>query len=119
MPPKGNVSEVMRIVIGVAGRVKMRTELVIRFDYGATVPWVTRLEDGTLRAIAGPQMLLLKTPVSIHGEDLKTIGEFTVDAGDQARVSLGRQAIIRTARNDRQQLPEPCVPLRRRHAEFG
>jgi GH15 family glucan-1,4-alpha-glucosidase len=82
MPPKGKASDVMRIVVGVEGRVRMRTELVIRFDYGATVPWVTRL-DGTLRAIAGPQMLLLKTPVPTRGEDLKTIGEFSIQAGDQ------------------------------------
>src|SRR5204863_45527 len=83
MPPKGKASDVMRIVVGVEGRVRMRTELVIRLDYGTTVPWVTRLDDGTLRAIAGPQMLLLKTPVPIHGEDLKTISEFAVEAGDQ------------------------------------
>ena len=83
MPPKGTASDVIRIVVGVEGRVRMRTELVIRFDYGATVPWVSRLDDGTLRAVAGPQMLLLRTPVEIRGEGLKTIGEFTVEAGDQ------------------------------------
>jgi GH15 family glucan-1,4-alpha-glucosidase len=83
MPPKGKASDVLRLVVGIEGRVRMRTELIIRFDYGSTVPWVTRLDDGSLCAIAGPQMLLLKTPVSLHGEDLKTIGEFTVEAGDR------------------------------------
>lgn len=83
MPPKGNASDVIRIVVGVEGRVKMRSELVIRFDYGRTIPWVSRLENGVLRAIAGPNMLLLDTPVSLRGEDMKTIGEFTVSAGDK------------------------------------
>lgn len=83
MPPKGQASDVIRIVVGIEGRVKMRSELVIRFDYGRAVPWVSRLENGVLRAIAGPNMLLLKTPVSVRGEDMKTIGEFTVAAGDQ------------------------------------
>jgi GH15 family glucan-1,4-alpha-glucosidase len=83
MPPKGQASNVIRIVVGIEGRVKMRSELVIRFDYGRAVPWVSRLENGVLRAIAGPNMLLLSTPVSMRGEDMKTIGEFTVAAGDQ------------------------------------
>ena len=83
MPPKGKASDVIRIVVGVEGRVKMRSELVIRFDYGRTIPWVSRLENGVLRAIAGPNMLLLDTPVSLRGEDMKTIGEFTVSAGDK------------------------------------
>ena len=88
MPLKGKVSDVMRLVIGVEGRVKMRSELVIRFDYGSTVPWVTRLDDGTLCAIAGPQMLLLKTPVAMRGEDMKTIGEFTVEPSARVPFAL-------------------------------
>jgi len=83
MPPKGQASDVIRIVVGIEGRVKMRSELVIRFDYGRAVPWVSRLENGVLRAIAGPNMLLLSTPISLRGEDMKTVGEFTVAAGDQ------------------------------------
>jgi hypothetical protein len=42
---------------------------------------VNRLEDGTVNAIAGPERLVLRTPVALHGEDLKTVGEFTVEAG--------------------------------------
>jgi GH15 family glucan-1,4-alpha-glucosidase len=84
MPPKDECCALMRLVAGMDGEVRMRTELIIRFDYGTTVPWVTRPEgDGLLRAIAGPQMLLLKTPVPLRGEDLTTVGEFTVKAGDQ------------------------------------
>ncbi len=81
MPPRGKASDVIRMVIGRRGQVAMRTELIIRFDYGSLVPWVTRLEDGTLCAIAGPDMVVLRTPVSLRGEDLTTVGEFTVAAG--------------------------------------
>jgi GH15 family glucan-1,4-alpha-glucosidase len=81
MPPRGIASDVVRIVRGRRGQVAMRTELILRFDYGANVPWVTRTEDGALRAIAGPDMAVLRTPVAVHGEDLKTVGEFAVSAG--------------------------------------
>src|SRR3954453_12465697 len=60
MPLRGTNSDLVRCVTGLRGRVPMRTELTIRFDYGRTVPWVSRLEDGALRAIAGPHMLVLK-----------------------------------------------------------
>ncbi|HEX6841865.1 MAG TPA: glycoside hydrolase family 15 protein [Stellaceae bacterium] len=84
MPPRGIASDVVRIVRGRRGHVAMRTELVLRFDYGANVPWVTRTEDGALRAIAGPDMVVLRTPVAVRGEDMKTVGEFTVSAGQSA-----------------------------------
>ena len=58
MPLRGHASDLVRIVIGRRGRVEMRMELILRFDYGAFVPWVTRLEDGALRAIAGPDMVV-------------------------------------------------------------
>ncbi len=67
----------------------MKTELVIRFDYGAAVPWVTRLADGSgLRAVAGPDMVVLRTQVPLHGENFKTVGEFTVTAGETATFVL-------------------------------
>ncbi len=56
-------------------------ELVLRFDYGRSIPWVTRLEDGTLRAISGPDMVVLRTDATLRGENLKTISEFTVAEG--------------------------------------
>ena len=83
MPPKGKASDLMRIAIGIEGQVRMRSELVIRFDYGHAVPWVSRLDNGTLRGISGPQMLLLKTPIPLRGEHMATIGEFTISAGDK------------------------------------
>jgi GH15 family glucan-1,4-alpha-glucosidase len=60
----------------------MRFELVLRFGYGAVVPWVTRFEDGRLRAVAGPDMVLLRSAIALRGENMKTVGEFTVEAGD-------------------------------------
>ena len=83
MPP-GDGAHLVRIVIGRSGRVDFQTELVVRFNYGASVPWVNRLNDGTLNAIAGPERLVLRTPVALRGEDLKTVGEFAVEEGQLA-----------------------------------
>jgi GH15 family glucan-1,4-alpha-glucosidase len=82
MPLRDAHSNIVRLVVGERGTVAMCMELVIRFGYGAIVPWVTRLPDGGLRAVAGPDMLILHTPVESHGEDLRTVGEFTVAAGE-------------------------------------
>jgi GH15 family glucan-1,4-alpha-glucosidase len=81
MPPRGDAPDVVRIVEGLRGRVEMRTELVIRFDYGRVVPWVRRTDGDTLMAIAGPDALCLRTPVDVGGEDMKTVGRFTVGEG--------------------------------------
>jgi len=82
MPGREWGSSVVRLVMGKSGRVNMRTELAIRFGYGATVPWVTRLDEETLRAIAGPDMVVLQTRVPLRGENFKTVGDFTVGAGE-------------------------------------
>jgi GH15 family glucan-1,4-alpha-glucosidase len=81
MPLREQASHIVRLMVGKRGTVRMRTELVIRFDYGSSVPWVRRTDDGDLLAISGPNMLVLRTPVELRGEDLKTVGEFTVSAG--------------------------------------
>ncbi len=86
MLPRGaspTASDLMRIVRGDEGEVPMCMELVLRFSYGATVPWVRRLKDGTLRAIAGPDMAVLRTPAPLHGENFKTVG--AVHAHGRAR----------------------------------
>ena len=72
--------DLIRLVRGVRGRVKMRTELIVRFGYGKVVPWVRR-EDLGIRAIAGPDAIHLRTPVELHGEDFTTVGEFSVGEG--------------------------------------
>ncbi|MBX9651232.1 MAG: glycoside hydrolase family 15 protein [Xanthobacteraceae bacterium] len=83
MPPRGKASDVVRLVRGVRGRVKMRMQLVIRFGFGADIPWVKKDESGSgLLAIAGPDMTVLRTPVETRGEDLTTVAEFEVGAGD-------------------------------------
>ena len=83
MALRGGVSDLVRLVVGRRGRVRIRSELVIRFDYGAVVPWVTRLEDGTgIQAVAGPSMVVLRTTAPFHGENLSTVAELSVEAGD-------------------------------------
>jgi GH15 family glucan-1,4-alpha-glucosidase len=81
MPPRGSTSDLIRIVRGDSGTVRMRTELILRFDYGRTVPWVNHLPDGTFQAIAGPDLVLLHTPVPLEGRDLTTVGEFDIVSG--------------------------------------
>jgi GH15 family glucan-1,4-alpha-glucosidase len=82
MPPRGRNSDIVRLVRGERGRMTLRMELILRFDYGSVVPWVNRLPDGTFRAIAGPDMVLLHTPVRVRGKDLTTVAEFDVSEGD-------------------------------------
>ena len=79
MPP-GDGAHLVRIVVGRSGRVDFQHELVARFNYGAAVPWVNRLDDGSINAIAGPERLVLRTPAALYGEDLRTVGEFAVEA---------------------------------------
>ena len=82
MPPRGANPDIVRIIEGLAGKVTIRMELIIRFDYGSVVPWVRRRYGG-LEAIAGPDALILHTAVETHGENLKTVAEFTVAKGDR------------------------------------
>lgn len=82
MPVRGRYPDVVRVVEGVSGSVAMRSELVVRFDYGSVVPWVRRI-DGRLHAIGGPDALVLNTPVPTRGERFTTVAEFTVRAGDR------------------------------------
>jgi len=83
MPPRETKPDIVRIVEGLEGSVQMRTELVIRFDYGSVVPWVRRLDQESLLAIGGPDGLLLRTPVELRPEDKTHVAEFTVRAGER------------------------------------
>jgi len=78
MPPRGDASDVVRLVRGISGTVKLKMQLVIRFGFGVDVPWVKRTEDGALLAICGQDMTVLRTPVETRGEDLTTVAEFEV-----------------------------------------
>jgi len=82
MPPRGVASDLVRLVTGISGRVPMKMELVLRFGTGANVPWVRKLDERTLLAIAGPDMVVLRTPVETRGVDMRTVAEFTVSAGE-------------------------------------
>jgi GH15 family glucan-1,4-alpha-glucosidase len=83
MPPRGEASDVVRLVRGVEGRVKMRMQLVLRFSFGVDIPWVKQTEDrSALLAIAGPDMTVLRTPVETRGEDMTTVADFEVGAGE-------------------------------------
>jgi GH15 family glucan-1,4-alpha-glucosidase len=88
MLPRGRTSDLIRIVRGDEGEVPMCMELVLRFGYGATIPWVSRLEDGALRAVAGPDMVVLRTPASLWGENFKTVAMFTLKAGKSVPFAL-------------------------------
>jgi GH15 family glucan-1,4-alpha-glucosidase len=82
MPPRGHASDVVRLVRGVTGRVKLRMELVIRFGFGNDIPWVKRDGEDALLAICGQDMTVLRTPVETRGEDLTTVADFEVGEGD-------------------------------------
>src|SRR3984957_1041033 len=81
LPLRTHASHLVRLVVGKRGTVAMSTELIIRFDYGASVPWVRRTNDGDLLAVSGPDMLVLRTPIELRGVGLTSVGEFTVSAG--------------------------------------
>jgi len=81
MPPRGHASDIVRLVRGVRGRVKLQTQLVIRFGFGADIPWVKRTDEGALLAIGGQDMTVLRTPVAMRGEDMTTVADFEVEEG--------------------------------------
>jgi GH15 family glucan-1,4-alpha-glucosidase len=88
MSRREGVSDLVRIVRGLRGKVAMKAELIVRFNYGSTVPWVYRQEDGRLRYVAGPDRLVLDTSVKMHGQDLTTQGVFEVAEGEEVGFTL-------------------------------
>jgi GH15 family glucan-1,4-alpha-glucosidase len=88
MVPRRRLPEIVRVVEGVRGRVTMEMELVIRFDYGSIVPWVRRMPDAALSAVAGPDALCLHTPVRHEGRDFRTVATFDVGAGERVPFTL-------------------------------
>src|SRR5690242_14966896 len=91
MPLRDSAIDLVRIVRGDEGSIEMAMELVLRFGYGADVPWVTQPEPGVLRAIAGPDMVVLRSPVVTEGEAMKTVARFTVAAGDSVPFVLSHR----------------------------
>ena len=88
MPLRRTHPHLIRIITAEEGHISFATELVIRFGYGETVPWVTRNENAGLRAVAGPDMLLLRSSVALRGKNLKSFGEFALSAGESASFVL-------------------------------
>ncbi|KAA6462125.1 glycoside hydrolase family 15 protein [Acidobacteria bacterium AB60] len=87
MPIRERFSDVVRIVECLEGTVSMHMELRLRFDYGRTVPWVTRIPDG-IRAVAGPNLAILHSPVKVRGESLATIADFNIAKGERKTFTL-------------------------------
>ena len=95
-------SSVVRIVEGRTGRVAMRLDLALRFDYGSAIPWVTQLQHRTgLRAIAGPDLVLLAGGARLHGQKLTTVAEFAVTAGERVPFVMS---------HGKSHDPDPVVP---------
>ena len=83
MPVSDGRSDLVRMVVGTRGRVAMEMEFILRFDYGASVPWLTRTHEGKgIRAISGPDKVVLCAPVPLENRDMKTRAEFEVAAGE-------------------------------------
>ena len=104
MPPRAQNSHVVRLVRGTRGHVRMRMELVLRFDCGRTIPWVSRLRDRSLKAVAGPNMVVLHTQAPLHGQNLKTFSDFDVPAG----VTI---PLVLTHEQSHRPVPTPVDPM--------
>ena len=87
MVPTGDAHRLVRSVGGRSGVVAMQTDVRVRFDYRSIVPWVSRSGRG-LHAVAGPEALVLRAPIEMHGESFATAGEFTVRPGDRVAFEL-------------------------------
>lgn len=92
MPLKEGGSTIVRIVEGIEGNVEMGTELLVRFDSGATVPWTNHHDDGSLTMVAGPHMLLLRGQVPLHGQSMRSFASFSVGKGQRVRFVLSHQS---------------------------
>lgn len=92
MPLKEGGSTIVRIVEGIEGNVEMATELIVRFDSGATVPWVNHHDDGSLTMVAGPYMLLLRGEVPLHGQSMRSFASFSVGKEQRVRFVLSHQS---------------------------
>jgi GH15 family glucan-1,4-alpha-glucosidase len=91
MPLSDRRWDIVRIVEGLSGRVSLRMELIVRFDYGAIVPWVHRA-GGILLFTAGPDTLELAASVAVEGENLKSVAEFSVSEGERESFVLNYRA---------------------------
>jgi GH15 family glucan-1,4-alpha-glucosidase len=96
MIPEADDSTIVRIVEGRSGSVSMTMEIALRFDYGASVPWVTRMDDGGECAIVGPEMTVLRSSAPLEGRGMKTVADFTIEAGQSVWFTLTHRASHRS-----------------------
>jgi GH15 family glucan-1,4-alpha-glucosidase len=89
--PMSEEGAVLRIVVGLSGEVPFEMDLAIRFDYGSSVPWVEKRMPRTLTAVAGPEMLVLRSAAALHGRDQSTGSHFVVRAGERHVFTLAHQ----------------------------
>jgi GH15 family glucan-1,4-alpha-glucosidase len=82
MPPRSGQSDLVRIVRGERGRVRMRMELSLRFGYGLSVPWISSVGEGLLHAIAGPDLVVINGGTTLHHSDGTVTAEFTINQGE-------------------------------------
>src|SRR5437016_1724980 len=94
MPTRAEHCELARIVVGRRGRVKMDMEFILRLDYGASVPWVRRLEEEGhgIRAIAGPDLVVLRSPVPLQAKNFTHVAQFELAEGDRLAFTLSHGA---------------------------
>jgi GH15 family glucan-1,4-alpha-glucosidase len=88
MDRRGGHQDVLRVVHGVRGRVPMQMELIIRFEYGTVVPWASRLPDGRLQAIAGPDRIVMTTDIPLRGEEQTTRADFEIEEGQDVPIAM-------------------------------
>lgn len=87
MPPRDRDINVVRIVVGIKGTMRMKMEMTLRFDYGSIVPWVSQ-QRHVLKAVAGPDAVYLDTEVQLRGVGFSTVGDFTVSEGQEIPFTL-------------------------------
>jgi GH15 family glucan-1,4-alpha-glucosidase len=87
MPERETFSSLVRIVVGLHGAVVMRSDLRMRFDYGALSPWCEQTDDGVLARV-GPDLIVLRAAVPVLVHENCQISEFTVTAGERVAFVL-------------------------------
>ena len=112
MPPRGGNSDIVRIARCTAGKVDVRMDLSLRFDYGLTIPWVTHTPSG-IRAISGMHMAVLHTygrAAELKGEGMTTVADFTLKSGQETSFTLTYASALGADGNAPIPEPEPFDP---------
>jgi GH15 family glucan-1,4-alpha-glucosidase len=79
---EGDLSSIVRVVVGLSGSVAMHMDLRLRFDYGSLPPWIEQTEVG-LTATVGSTSLTLTSPVLLDVKDDVVNADLVVAEGDR------------------------------------